>query len=903
MNWTYNDTHHYKDCDETNCTYVTDKATHSMNWDYDDTHHWKECGQSGCNRQTDYNTHDYTVTYTNNGTTHTKNEDCNTCTQPVVKTTGLSHGNYVYSDTNSDSTHKASCGYNGCTYYYNPSHDYSNGVCRKTGCGHKCTHSSKDYRNYTSLDSEGSKDKGHSYYWDCNYCDKDNNYGVDENAHSSIADGGSCDDCGYTPHVHIYDVLVTTNSQHIFNCACGKPGTWTNHDWGTALGEADKCKTCKYTHDCYLVKSTKMATDEVNHYKMCNTSENKCNYQGYYNHTYTNGVCNGTFEDGTTCGYVCKHPTSNYKYVYTSNGNGSTHKKQTKCGYCNQVVATDNSESCTVSSWSDWAKHNASQHVQSGTCSKTGCGQTVYQYGDHKWGTNQGADTDECQICPYECPCSSKSYSNYESVDENEHSFTWSCNNCDYEENDTERHQMKGTECELCDYSSHTCSFGGWSDYNTTYHRKYCSCGNYESGQHNSSGAYETYSSDNNGSTHTIKRYSYCNICNGDDEQVSTSTGWCKDRVTSWSKWSGDGSTHSRTGTCGASGCGQTVTQSGQCSCSSWTYTKNGTSTHTVSGSCSTCSANMSLPVENCSPNYGSWSYAGSGEHERSGSCSESCGNTFTDSGDCSSYSNSVCTDCGGSCPNLHGNLSWSKDSGGHWIACSRCDYSTIKSTHTSGTKYENTNASVHTVVTYCITCQYTISRSTTGHGTLKVTSYSYQGSAKHVKASKCTSCTYSTSTTESCTYKGAASVCQWCLNTTTYYSSNPSLEVDPIDLVDVTGLLSLRPPDEACFDGACESQSEMICDSRGSPCEKACDSEIDCHTNGCYQSEETAGKCDLHSCDQALSSCAGVKENENSNRIFGGALKELDQCEILETPLIPTIQKSLDDDDNEGSS
>ncbi len=176
---------------------------------------------------------------------------------------------------------------------------------------------------------------------------------------------------------------------------------------------------------------------------------------------------------------------------------------------------------------------------------------------------------------------------------------------------------------ELMDYgTSHgTYSYGDWTYYNSSRHRRYYSCndcgeGSYSYGYHSTSTKYSSYSS----SQHTVG--SYCSTCSsyiGSTSYESHSFSYG-----SWTKYSD--TQHRRSKTC--SDCGYSTYEYASHSLTYGFWTNYSDTQHRRSTSCS-CGYS-SYEYANHSITYGDWKQSSATEHNRTMTCS--CGFSDTES-------------------------------------------------------------------------------------------------------------------------------------------------------------------------------------------------------------------------------------------------------------------------------
>ena len=189
-----------------------------------------------------------------------------------------------------------------------------------------------------------------------------------------------------------------------------------------------------------------------------------------------------------------------------------------------------------------------------------------------------------------------------------------------------------GSHTWVLDYeSAATCTSNGYRSYS-------CACGQtksetiYASGHSYSYGSWTQYSS----SQH--RRESYCRNCGDSDyEYASHSMSYG-----SWSNYSS--SQHSRTATCRT--CGYSTTDYGSHSYSTGSWSKYSDTQHRRTKTCSGCGAST-YDYANHTYSYGSWSKADDAQHKRTKTCS-ACGDSTTEYADhVDANGDGKCDDCG----------------------------------------------------------------------------------------------------------------------------------------------------------------------------------------------------------------------------------------------------------------
>ena len=189
-----------------------------------------------------------------------------------------------------------------------------------------------------------------------------------------------------------------------------------------------------------------------------------------------------------------------------------------------------------------------------------------------------------------------------------------------------------GSHTWVLDYeSAATCTSNGYRSYS-------CVCGQTKSETIYASGHSYSYGSWTQYSDTQHRRESYCRNCGDSDyEYASHSMSYG-----SWSNYSS--SQHSRTATCRA--CGYSTTDYGNHSYSTGSWSKYSDTQHRRTKTCSGCGAST-YDYANHSYSYGSWSKADDTQHKRTKTCS-ACGDSTTEYADhVDANGDGKCDDCG----------------------------------------------------------------------------------------------------------------------------------------------------------------------------------------------------------------------------------------------------------------
>ena len=182
------------------------------------------------------------------------------------------------------------------------------------------------------------------------------------------------------------------------------------------------CSSCSwyYEYDDY---------DEDRHikYEHCDSCDaNECAYGIRYDHTYnSSGVC-------TLCGHVQEVASCSHGRAYNE-WSGCTY--YTYCYYCDEHLGSGVSHG--TYSYGAWTYYTTSQHRRTATCND--CGSSTYDYGSHS---------------------TTKKYTNYSDT---QHKVENYCSRC-------------SSTVGSASYASHSCSYGSWSSYSSSQHRRTKSC-------------------------------------------------------------------------------------------------------------------------------------------------------------------------------------------------------------------------------------------------------------------------------------------------------------------------------------------------------------------------------------------------------------------------------------------
>lgn len=323
----------------------------------------------------------------------------------------------------------------------------------------------------------------------------------------------------------------TMNTLYAYNWGGDNRAAYFSDAYGMMVLASGYCSSCKGTYSYTLDYEQWTSSVHCVRHWCSNCGYDQCGGVLSEDHTYSGGYC-------TKCGYGSGS---------TGGGGGDT-----TCYHYD-----------TYTSWSgcDWYEY----------CSD--CGEYIDS------GTSHGSTYTEWDGCDW-----------YEY-----------CRDCD----------------ELMDYgTSHgTYSYGSWTYYNSSRHRRYYSCndcgeGSYSYGYHSTATKYSTYSS----TQHQVG--SYCSTCSS--YVGSTSYESHDFSYGSWTKYSD--TQHRRTKTC--SDCGYSTYEYASHSLTYGSWTSNGSTQHKRTASCS-CGYSTTEYADH-SISYGNWASYSETQHRRSASCS--CG-------------------------------------------------------------------------------------------------------------------------------------------------------------------------------------------------------------------------------------------------------------------------------------
>ncbi len=199
------------------------------------------------------------------------------------------------------------------------------------------------------------------------------------------------------------------------------------------------CSRCSWNKICEPY-------DEDRHisYEECDScSANEFAYGVKEWHTFSNGTC-------TVCGYEEPAPSCSHGRTYNT-WSGCTY--DTYCYYCDAYLGSGVSHGNY--SYGAWEYYSSSQHRRLYSCAD--CGEGSYEYGSHST-TNQ--------------------YANYSDT---QHSVSQYCDTC-------------GSTVGSKSYSNHTYTYGSWSSYSASQHRRtkgcsFCDLSAFEYGNHADSNA------------------------------------------------------------------------------------------------------------------------------------------------------------------------------------------------------------------------------------------------------------------------------------------------------------------------------------------------------------------------------------------------------------------------------
>lgn len=274
-------------------------------------------------------------------------------------------------------------------------------------------------------------------------------------------------------------------------------------------------------------------------------------------------------------------------------------------GYCSSCKGT---YSYTLA-YEQWT---ASVHCIRHWCSNCGYDQAGGVLGASHSYSHYNSSYDRCSYCGYLTACTHAVSCSHSST-----TTTW-VTSCRYE-----------TYCRSCGAylgsgTSHgPYTYGSWSYYSSSQHRRSytCSYGDsgtyYEYGSHSSTTTYSPYSS----TQHSVS--SYCSTC---ATSISTSYFSHSFSYGSWQNY--NGTQHRRLKTCAT--CGYSEYEYSSHSLSYGNWTNYSASQHRRTVSCSTCGYS-SYEYDNHALTSGAWASISDTQHQRTGSCS--CGYSTAETG------------------------------------------------------------------------------------------------------------------------------------------------------------------------------------------------------------------------------------------------------------------------------
>ena len=382
---------------------------------------------------------------------------------------------------------------------------------------------------------------------------------------------------------------------------------WTNDNravyfedvYGLSLLASGYCIYCKTTSS-YTLDYEYWTTNihSIRHW-CSNCGLDQCEGAMAENHTFSNGVCskcgydNGTGSSGGGGTTTCYHYNSYYSwsgcdyYEYCSNcgeylgsgtSHGSTYTSWSGCDwyeYCRDCGdLMDYGTSHGTYSYGSWEYYSSTRHRRYYSCND--CGEGSYSYGSHSTTTK---------------------YSSYSST---QHQYGSYCSTCSSYVGSTS-------------YANHSFSYGSWTKYNASQHRRTVSCStcgysSYEYASHSMSTGSWTSS---NSTQHT--RTSTCSCGYSTTETASHTLTYG-----SWTKYSS--TQHKRTVSC--SGCSYSTTEYANHSLTTGSWTSSSDTSHSRTTTCS-CGYSTTETVAH-SFTYGKWTEYDNSQHRRTATCS--CG-------------------------------------------------------------------------------------------------------------------------------------------------------------------------------------------------------------------------------------------------------------------------------------
>lgn len=312
-------------------------------------------------------------------------------------------------------------------------------------------------------------------------------------------------------------------------------GSWTNYS-STQHRRTRTCSTCGFSDYEYgSHESTSETCRPISSSQhMITVSCRECGVQissKFGNHSFNaSGRC-------TYCDYACTHPSSSRSYTTGCDW-------VDKCTTCGVVVNSGTTHG--PYSYGSWSYYSSSQHRRTKRC----------DYGD--WSGYE-----------YASHSTTTSYGQYSST---QHSVRSYCSEC-------------GSYIGSTSYSSHSFSYGSWTNYSSTQHRRTKTC-----------------------STCGYSEYEY------------------KSHSLNYGSWSSTGSSqHKRTVSCS---CGYSTTETAAHTLTRTAWTSDGAAQHKRTASCGTCGYSTT-ETKSHSLTYGKWAQHDATQHKRTRSCS--CGYSGTE--------------------------------------------------------------------------------------------------------------------------------------------------------------------------------------------------------------------------------------------------------------------------------
>ena len=431
--WASDETNHWHECTDENCTEVSDKNAHDFDagkvvdhkmvytcqtcgktkenalehsysdtWSSDETNHWKTCTVSGCDEKTEIAEHTYDA-----GTVQGHDTVC-TCTV-CGKTKTTTNGHTFSKVWKSDETnHWKECTIDGCTEKTSiEAHNFDKGVNQGHNTVYECMTC-----HYTKTEQREHEPVA-------------NHYEYDETNHWEICSIDNCNEIlNVTPHDYDNDHPTYVGHKVIYTCAtCG------------ATREADAPHNFEETY----------SSDNYGHWHACTIAG--CTEKGdYEEHTLVDGVCS-----------VCQREVRDCEDGNHSYNTDWSYDEKNHWHACSSV---------TCSSITDLSAHTFDEgtavgHTMVYTCS---CGYQKIVTLEHNyssdWSKNELYHWHACTVNGCENQ-GNRAPHNYSEGTLNNHKMVYTCTDCGYEKVVDVPHRFDGEWLHDADGHWHTCSVDG----------------------------------------------------------------------------------------------------------------------------------------------------------------------------------------------------------------------------------------------------------------------------------------------------------------------------------------------------------------------------------------------------------------------------------------------------------